>query len=417
MQTRQSSRHQTPSCFSRYARAVAVLAVLQAPLSQPVLAGTEVTNQNLQLAAQQLPQNPPTLARQAVEIPKIQLAIILDTSNSMDGLIDQTRNQLWQVVNQFSSARQNGVTPILEIALFEYGNDSNAENAGFVRMFNQFTRELDQVSAGLFSLTTNGGSEYCGFAIETVVNNLQWSRSDSDIKIIFIAGNESFTQGPVSYREAVRLASQQGITINTIHAGTHREGIDDGWQTAALLAGGDYMSIDADQQVVHVVAPQDVKIAELNAKINQTYVPYGIKGADNAQRQMEQDELSSEISAGLLAQRVESKSSSFYNNSNWDLVDALNEGEVDEEALVTIEDAQLPEPMQGLSVQEKIDYVQEKAAQRKIIKQEISTLSRLRAAFVAAVKRDQVAASPSISDALTSAVKKQARQKNFVFAK
>jgi len=417
MQTRQSSRYQTPSRFSRYALAVAVLAVLQAPLSQPVSAGNEITRQSLQLATQQAPQNSPTVAGQTIDIPKIQLAIILDTSNSMDGLIDQTRNQLWQVVNQFSTARQNGISPILEIALFEYGNDSNVESAGFVRMFSQFTRELDQVSAGLFSLTTNGGNEYCGYAIETVVNNLQWSRSDSDIKTIFIAGNESFAQGPVSFHEAVRLAGQQGITVNTIHAGSHQEGINDGWQRAAVLAGGNYMSIDADQQVVHVVAPQDARIAELNAELNQTYVPYGSKGAENAQRQMEQDELSSDISAGLLSQRAVSKSSSFYNNSNWDLVDALNEGEVDEEELVVIEDTQLPELMQGLSAQQKVDYVQEKATQRKIIKQEISELSRLRADYVTEVKREQLAASPSVSDALTSAVKKQARQKNFVFAK
>lgn len=417
MQTNQTSRHQNQSCLSRYALAVAVLAVLQAPLSQPLSAGTEITRQNFQLATQQVPQILPRVAGQTTEPPRIQLAIMLDTSNSMDGLIDQTRNQLWQVVNQFSTATQNGVTPILEIALFEYGNDGNAGQAGFVRMLNRFTRELDRVSSGLFSLTTNGGSEYCGFAIETAVNNLQWSHSDNDIRIIFIAGNESFAQGPVSYRQAASLAGGRGITINTIHAGTHRQGVDDGWQSAAVLAGGDYMSIDADQQVVHIEAPQDARIAELNAELNKTYVPYGSKGAENAQRQMEQDELSSDISAGLLSQRAVSKSSSFYNNANWDLVDALNEGEVDEEELVVIEDTQLPEPMQGLSAQQKVDYVQEKATQRKIIKQEISALSRLRADFVAEAKREQVAASPSVSDALTSAVKKQARQKNFVFAK
>ncbi len=31
--------------------------------------------------------------------PVIQVAILLDTSNSMDGLIDQARKQLWRVVN------------------------------------------------------------------------------------------------------------------------------------------------------------------------------------------------------------------------------------------------------------------------------------------------------------------------------
>jgi hypothetical protein len=415
MPNKQTSKIPAASNFLYCALIVAGLTVSLSVIPHSVTADNTVKNQNRQLSTQQGLQNHPSIVNEKVDIPKIQLAILLDTSNSMDGLIDQTRNQLWQVVNEFSTARQDGVVPILEIALFEFGNDSNSRSTGFVRMLNNFTRELDQVSEGLFSLTTNGGSEYCGFAIRTAVNNLQWSRSDTDIKSIFIAGNEAFTQGPVDFRKAVRLASQQGISINTIHAGGYQKGIDHGWKTGATLAGGDYMSIDANQQVVHIVAPQDAKIAELNAKLNQTYVPYGTKGADSLQRQTEQDELSSEISTGLLAKRAESKTSSFYSNSNWDLVDALNDGEVDEEELMKLEDEALPEPMQALSSKQKIDYVREKAKQRELIKQEITELSRLRTTFAAEAKRAQVAASPSVSDALTNAVKKQAQQKNFIF--
>jgi len=417
MQHTQSSQNQIQFHFLPCSLIVTVLTLLLAPISQSVLAATVIRHQNLPVTTQQGSQNNPAIANQKTELPKIQLAILLDTSNSMDGLIDQTRNQLWQVVNEFSTARQNGVTPILEIALFEYGNDNNSQSAGFVRMLNRFTRELDAVSEGLFSLTTNGGSEYCGFAIKTAVNHLQWSQSNSDIKTIFIAGNEPFTQGPVNYQEAVKLASKHGISINTIHAGGYQQGIANGWQSGAILAGGDYMSIDVNQQVEHIAAPQDIKIAELNAKLNQTYVPYGIKGADKFERQMEQDVQSSNISAGLLAKRAKSKSSSFYSNSSWDLVDALNDGEVNEEELVQIEDEALPEPMKDLSPREKLDYVHEKAEVRKLIKQEISELSRSRAAYVEQIKRDQVAASPSISDALTRAVKKQAKQKNFIFEK
>ena len=390
-------KHQTTFHFSRRFLIVVALAVLQLSHLQSVSANAVVNEK--------------------IKAPKIQLAIILDTSNSMDGLIDQTRNQLWQVVNQFSTAKQNGATPVLEIALFEYGNDNNPASVGFVRMLNKFTRELDQVSEGLFSLATNGGSEYSGLAIKTVVNRLQWSRSNTDIKTIFIAGNEAFTQGPVNYQDAIRLAEQYGISINTIHAGDRQDGITDGWQSAALMAGGEYMSIDADQKVVHIVAPQDEKIAKLNTQLNQTYIPYGKNGANKAQRQMEQDAFSSGISAGLLAKRAKSKSSSFYSNSSWDLVDALKDGEVDEEALTEIEVEALPEPMKTLSPKQKIEYVHAKAREREVIKQEISDLSRLRASFVAEAKHDQVAASPSISDALVNAVKKQAKEKSFVFEK
>ena len=145
--------------------AAIALGAMIAPAALPAVAGNTNFALNQPAVEQQLPQNLPTDAAVSQLRPRIQVAILLDTSNSMDGLIDQTRNQLWQVVNEFASARQNGVTPILEIALFEYGNDNNAHKSGYVRMLHAFTRELDQVSEGLFSLTTSGGNEYCGFAI------------------------------------------------------------------------------------------------------------------------------------------------------------------------------------------------------------------------------------------------------------
>ncbi len=361
--------------------------------------------------------NVPVTGIENVQRPRIQVAILLDTSSSMDGLIDQTRNQLWQIVNEFSAARKDGVTPILEIALFEYGNDGLSVDTGYIRRLSGFTTELDAVSEGLFSLTTNGGSEYCGYVIKTALKDLQWSQSDKDVKTIFIAGNESFAQGPVDYRKVAKLAVQNGITINTIHAGGREVGINDDWESGAMLAGGAYMSIDANQKVVHIPAPQDKKLAELNAKLNSTYIPYGAKGSEKVRRQMEQDELSGGISAGLLAKRATSKSSAFYKNAGWDLVDALEEGEVDETELAKMDETELPPTMKGLSDKQKMAYVREKTDERKKIKQEIAEVSKSRSEYVAKVKREQAAASPSMGDALTKAVKMQAEQKRFVFEK
>jgi uncharacterized protein YdaT len=345
--------------------------------------------------------------------PKIQLAILLDTSGSMDGLIDQTRNQLWQVVNELSNAKRHGVTPTLEVALFEYGNDGNSKDTGFVRMLNNFTKELDKVSEGLFSLTTNGGSEYCGFAIKTAVHSLNWSHSNHDIKTIFIAGNEPFSQGPVNYRDALRLASQHGIAVNTIHAGDHQVGIDTGWQSGALLAGGDYMSIDSNRRAVHVLAPQDKRIVELNAQLNETYIPYGQQGRIKAQRQKEQDSRSEQISASLLSKRTITKSSTYYKNSKWDLVDAFEEGEVSEEQLASMDEAALPQEMKAMSAEKKKAYVAEKAAKRAKLKEEIKGLSEARKTYVAEMKKKQVESAPSMSDALTAAIKKQAAEKEY----
>jgi len=398
------------------ARLASAFALILAGSTLSVNAADSVDTQSVGLPLQQTHNSAQPSANQQLSRPRIQIAILLDTSNSMDGLIEQTRNQLWQVVNEFAAARQNGMPPILEIALLEYGNSGNSIEAGYVRQLNGFTRELDAVSQGLFSLTTNGGSEYCGYARNTAINSLQWSQSASDLKTIFIAGNESFAQGPVRYQDAVRLAQQQGISINTIHAGNHEVGVRDGWQAGALLAGGDYLSIDADQQVVHFYTPMNARIVELNAQLNETYVPYGAQGPVKAERQLQQDQMSNDISAGLLAKRAHSKASAFYGNADWDLVDALRDGEIAAEQLESMQESALPEPMQGLSAGQKLDYLQQKQAQRQSIQREILELSASRADYVAEKQRKQATAAPSVSDALTGSIRRQAQQKNFTFA-
>lgn len=353
-----------------------------------------------------------TIAQQ----PKIQMAILLDTSSSMDGLIDQTRNQIWSVVNEFSSATKDGITPTLEVALFEYGNDGNSKTVGHVRKLNNFTRELDRVSEGLFSLTTRGGSEYCGYVIKAAVNELQWSQSNNDIKTIFIAGNEAFTQGPVHYSEAIKLAEKNGIAVNTIFAGDFNAGVSAGWEVGAHLAGGDYMSIDANRQVVHIDAPQDKEIARLNSQLNETYIPYGKLGKQSARRQREQDQTNGSISSGLLAKRATSKSSSFYNNSSWDLVDALRDGKVKEADLAKLDKDQLPEKIKDMSTQERKQHIQKQDKLRSELTQEITRLGKSRKQYVAAKKKEQAKDAPSVSDALSKAVKKQAKEKGFKLA-
>src|SRR5436305_222246 len=54
--------------------------------------------------------------------PHIQVALLLDTSSSMEGLISQTRAQLWKIINTLSEAKKSGRHASVQIALYEYGN-------------------------------------------------------------------------------------------------------------------------------------------------------------------------------------------------------------------------------------------------------------------------------------------------------
>ena len=60
----------------------------------------------------------------------MQIALLLDTSSSMDGLINQARSHLWNMVDQMGKMTRvvNGKTRgvKIELALYEYGNDTLA---------------------------------------------------------------------------------------------------------------------------------------------------------------------------------------------------------------------------------------------------------------------------------------------------
>jgi hypothetical protein len=258
--------------------------------------------------------------------PKIQIAILLDTSGSMDGLIQQTREQLWRIVNTFATAKKDGRRPNLELALYHYGNDGVSASAHHVQRLVPLTTDLDRVSEALFRLTTNGGSEYCGAAISHAVSELEWSDSPRDLKLIYIAGNEAFTQGPVDHRQVLRSAIARGIVVNTIHAGTQEQGVSDGWAQAAALADGHFLFIDSNRAVAHVAAPQDEELARLAQEMNQTYVAYGSKGREAVARQTAQDKNALSASPSSMASRAAAKASSMYRNDEWDLVDAAKEG-------------------------------------------------------------------------------------------
>ena len=110
-----------------------------------------------------------------VEPPRVELAILLDTSGSMQGLLNQAKNRLWDVVNTMATARKHGVIPDLWVALYEYGKQSLTAESGWIRQIVPLSQDLDLISTELFKLSTNGGDEFCGQAISRAVTNLKWS--------------------------------------------------------------------------------------------------------------------------------------------------------------------------------------------------------------------------------------------------
>ncbi|MEA2735253.1 MAG: hypothetical protein QOE14_1704 [Humisphaera sp.] len=340
--------------------------------------------------------------------PVIQLALLLDNSGSMQGLIDQARSQLWTVVNHLARTKKNGQTPRLEVALYQYGERP--------QQLLPFTDDLDAVSEKLFAIGISGGSEHCGEVIQLALNELKWSDEVGVYKTLFIAGNEPFTQGPADYRSACETASARGVIVNTIHCGSEAAGVNGKWDDGARLGGGRYVCIESDKAVIAIAAPQDAEIAELSTKLNGTYVPFGANGAEFSRRQLQQDAAASTApaaaQAGAPLLRAQSKASSLYRNGSWDLVDAVvNEKTV---KLEELKDADLPEVMRGMTPEQRKAHVDAQAKARTGIQDQIKSLSSEREKFIAEKRRESAAGGEKTLDsAILSAVGEQLKAKSY----
>ncbi|WP_339838773.1 vWA domain-containing protein [uncultured Maribacter sp.] len=358
---------------------------------------------------------PITLLAQATESPKpkkdntVQIALLLDTSNSMDGLINQAKSQLWDIVNEFSLAKcGNETRPKLQIALYQYGNDNLSAEEGYIQQVLAFSSDLDEISEKLFSLTTNGGEEYCGKVLQTSLHQLPWNKDPDLLRMIFIAGNEPFDQGQYNYRTALTNANEKDVIVNTIFCGNYEQGINTDWKNGATLTGGEYMAIDHNKKVVHIKTPYDEIIIKLNSRLNKTYISYGSLGKSKIIAQEVQDENAMSMQEAVAVKRTVSKSSRLYNNKKWDLVDAYDDAEFE---ISSIEKDELPEELQSKNENEIKSYVASKKNEREKIQKEIKENNTKRLAYIAENQNSDK--SGELENAMIQAIKKQAESKNY----
>jgi hypothetical protein len=364
----------------------------------------------------------------------VQIAIMLDVSGSMNGLIHQAQSQLWTIVNTVASANCNGQIPNIEIALYEYGNDGRpGASFPFIKQISNFTTDLDLISEQLFKLTTIGSAENCGAVIQDGIDNLQWNSDPRAIKIIFIAGNEPFTQGPIDYKNACANAVRKGILINTIYCGDCNQGVKEQWKDGADRGKGYYSCINTNAKEVYIESPYDKDILRYNDSINTTYINYVDKKIIEKQKasgysmdeiiiqnnykksnQVAQDKNAESASAGAMISRTVSKSNSaVYRADDWDLVTNAINNQVDWNS---IEKKSLPSEYQNYSIDELKLIVQKKIDDRKQFEKIIKELSQKRDAFVIEAKKNMANSNENtLEKALLDGVKKQIEERGCVF--
>jgi hypothetical protein len=341
----------------------------------------------------------------------IDLVICLDTSNSMDGLIEAAKQKLWDIVNELAKAQPK---PHLRVGLYAYGTPGYGAESGYVRKEIDLTDDLDSVYAKLTALRTHGGDEYVARVVRAATDEQPWSAERDALNIIVVAGNEPATQDP-QFRapDICKAAITRGIIVNSIYCGSPTNPEAEGWRDVARAADGQFASIDQQNGIVVVATPFDQKLAELSGEINKTYVGYGRAAQEGLARQHAADSAALSVSAPAAAARAAAKSGGQYRNYSWDLVDAREQKDFD---LAKVKREDLPAEMRAMTLEEQKVHLDAMANKRTEMQKEINDLNVKRQKFI----DDEICKSGKSTDkafdaAMLKALREQAQRKGFAF--
>ena len=338
----------------------------------------------------------------------VDVVICLDTSGSMEGLMDAARARVWDVVAELSRMKP---TPELRVGLLTFGTEEGGQDAGWIVAHADLTDDLDAVYASLMGLTVDGGEEFVGRAIHTALDEMSWSTDWNALRILFVAGNESADQDVDNYdfRIEARAAQDRDIIINAMYVGNQEQAIVENWPEVAKRGQGAFSAIDPEIATIQIPTPYDESLLALNARLNETYVPYGPNGTAGLANQVAQDGNASRLGVQSCSSRITAKGTSLYTNGSWDLVDASLEETFDINSVAVHE---LPESLQSMNTEELAGYVAGKRLEREAIQTEIQALSAKREGFIKNVRSQELAAG-DLGEAMKQAIREQALKKGF----
>jgi len=353
----------------------------------------------------------PAGADEAAKPKVVQVAICLDTSSSMDGLIDSAKRKLWDVVNDLARAKP---TPDLRVALYSYGNNAYDRTAGWVRQEIDLTADLDRVSEKLSALKATkvpNSDEYVARVCRDAVERLKWSDDPKALKAIFVCGNESAEQDPeVKLKAVAEAAVRKGIIINTIYCGNPSDADAPGWKEFARLPEGRFAAIDQDRGTVTVATPHDKELAELGARLNGTFCFAGKDAKALAENQRRQDENALQLGAPTAASRAESKAGGLYRFDGQDLVERLRQDPKFD--IKKVPEAELPDQLQKMTPKAREKHVKKLSGEREEIQKKINELATKREAYIQAeLKKRPSATDRAFDEAIRGALRDQAKTK------
>jgi len=346
--------------------------------------------------------------------PKIEVVFVLDTTSSMSGFIQAAKEKIWSIATTMASAQP---APEIRIGLVAFRDRGDA----YVTQVVDLSDDLDSVYAKLMDFKAVGGGdgpESVNQALYDAVHRVSWSQGTDAYKVIFLVGDappHMDYPNEVQYPQTIKVASANGIRINTIQSGKDNNTAR-AWQRIASLNQGDFFNVAEDGSAVAVVTPFDKNIAALSRELDDTRLYFG-SAADKAQQKLKRE--ATEMMHATASTATRARRAAFNLTASGarnflgqqELVDAVVAGRID---LDDMDEAELPAALQILAPEERKSVVMAQASRRHALQKKIKDLTGKRDDYIAHEIEAEGGAEESLDNKLYSTLRRQAAAKGMV---
>ncbi|MEW8506989.1 MAG: vWA domain-containing protein [Candidatus Thiodiazotropha sp.] len=340
--------------------------------------------------------------------PTIEVVFVLDTTGSMSGLIQASKEKIWSIASTMAQAEP---APEIKMGLVAYRDRGD----DYVTRVVDLSEDLDTVYSRLMDFSAAGGGdgpESVNQALHDAVHKISWSQGEDAYRTLFLVGDappHMDYQDDVKYPQTLKRANAKGIVVNTIQAGNNPP-TRLVWNKIAQAGHGQYAQVGQGGNAVAISTPFDEKLASLSRKLDETRLYYGSEEVLEKKRRKLDAAVKLHESASLesRARRATfnvSKSGKSNLLGDSELVDDVSSGRVELDAITK---EHLPASIRAMAPREQRAVITEKAQQRKALQEEISELSIKRDAYLKREVEKSGGAKGSLDHKLYGAIREQA---------
>jgi hypothetical protein len=322
----------------------------------------------------------------------VEVVFVLDTTGSMGPLIEGAKRKIWSIATTIIDCTPDADIRMGLVAYRDIGDI-------YVTKRFDLTTDIQGLYGELLQLTAAGGGDWPESVNEALfvgVTKMSWSYGRNSTRIMFLVGDApphmDYPQD-MKYPEVMRLARQQGITVNAVQAGSARD-TERYWREIAQMGYGEYIPIPQNGgPVVMIETPYDREIIELQGQINHTIIPYGPR--QQQERVIQRSTQNSAAPAPVASEMAGYMAKSRAGQANADAItgggDLLADVKAGRQSLGGVKDEELPANMRGMSASQRQAYLDQQTAQRSTLNDRMAELVKKRDSYVADQRKKQPA--------------------------